>query len=132
MQSLSALRFEVIRIWYAKFKMTDGKVDVRHYPTVRLRTKKRSLEATLSSPRKGHHEALHVKVAHDRHGFLKNSEQIFRGLWLAIGAVGSRFFLILYLGDFENIALERPEIYPMFSLISLTLYYTGCPIKRYR
>ena len=53
-KSQSAFRFEVIRIWYAKFKMTNGRMGIIHYPTVKLRRKKRSLETTLLSPRKGH------------------------------------------------------------------------------
>ena len=59
-KSQRAFCFEVIRIWYAKFKMTNGRVDVLHYPTVKLQTKKRPLETTLSSPRKGHHEVQRI------------------------------------------------------------------------
>ena len=59
-KSQNAFRFEVIRIWYAKFKMTNGRVDVLHYPTIKLQTKKTPLETTLSSPRKGHHEVQRI------------------------------------------------------------------------
>ena len=51
-KSQSAFRFEVIRIWYAKFEMTNGRMDILHYPTVKLRTKKRSLETTFCPPEK--------------------------------------------------------------------------------
>ena len=60
-KSQSALRFVVIRIWHVKFKMTNGRMDVLHYP-VKLRTKKRSLETTLLSPRIGHHEVQRISA----------------------------------------------------------------------
>ena len=61
-KSQSAFRFEVIRIWYAKFKMTNGRMDILHYPAVKFRTKKRSLETTLLSPRKGHHNVQRISA----------------------------------------------------------------------
>ena len=61
--SQSAFRFEVIRIWYALYRKTNGSADVLHYPKVRLRTNKRSLEMTLASPRKGRHEEERISAS---------------------------------------------------------------------
>eukprot|EP00794_Sanderia_malayensis_P004514 gene4514-biopygen3674 len=55
-KSQSSFRFSVIRVWYAKYRMTNGKHAVLHYPTGKLSTKKRSLEATITSPKKGRHD----------------------------------------------------------------------------
>eukprot|EP00795_Rhopilema_esculentum_P004046 gene4046-20219_t len=53
--SQSSFRFEVIRDWYAVFKMTNGTMAVLHYPNYKPRSNKRKLAQTITSPRKGHH-----------------------------------------------------------------------------
>eukprot|EP00794_Sanderia_malayensis_P001103 gene1103-biopygen337 len=60
--SQSSFRFEVIRIWYAKFKMYHGRMPVLHYPSDKPRGKKRSLESALASPRKGRHEEKRISA----------------------------------------------------------------------
>ena len=56
-------RFEIIRIWYARFRMTNGTAQILHYPTTKPRAKERSLEATLTSPRKGSHALKRISAS---------------------------------------------------------------------
>ena len=58
--SQSSFRFDVIRVWYALFKMTNGRMSVLHYPSLKPRSNKRKLEQTITSPRKGHHSVERI------------------------------------------------------------------------
>ena len=48
----SEFRFEIIRTWYAKFKLHNAKAEVLHYP-LRQPWTRRDLSTVLLSPRKG-------------------------------------------------------------------------------
>ena len=52
--SQSEFRFAVIRVWYAMFRKTNGRMEVLHYPVKRTHHW-RSLAMTVTSPRKGTH-----------------------------------------------------------------------------
>ena len=52
----SSFRFEIIRAWYAMFKKSNGRMGILHYPSRKLSTHKRTVEMTLMSPNKGHHD----------------------------------------------------------------------------
>ena len=55
--SQSEFRFAVIRIWYAMFRKTNGRIEVLHYPVNKHR---RSLAMTVTSPRKGTHNIQRI------------------------------------------------------------------------
>ena len=63
----------IIRIWYTKFRKTNGTAQVLHYPTTKPYSNKRSLEAALSSPSKGSHavERISASESSSREGCLK-------------------------------------------------------------
>ena len=48
----ASFRFEVIRIWYAIFKLHNGRHEILHYPERQPRTR-RSVDKVVLSPRKG-------------------------------------------------------------------------------
>ena len=52
MISSAEFRFEVIRVWYALFKMYNAKQEIMHYPSRQPRTRRNVKSVTLS-PRKG-------------------------------------------------------------------------------
>lgn len=51
----SSFRFEIIRVWYAVFKKSNGSMGILHYPSRKLSTRKWTVDMILMSPRKGHH-----------------------------------------------------------------------------
>ena len=53
--SQSEFRFAVIRIWYAMFRKTNGRIEVLHYPVNKQTHHRQSLAMTVTSPRKGTH-----------------------------------------------------------------------------
>ena len=58
--SQSEFRFVVIRIWYAMFRRTNGRMEVLHYPVNKQTHHRRSLAMTVTSPRKGTHNIQRI------------------------------------------------------------------------
>ena len=58
----SSFRFAVMRVLYAIFKRTNGKMSILQYPSRKLSTHKRTIEMTLMSPRKGHHDQQRISA----------------------------------------------------------------------
>ena len=59
----SEFRFSVIRVWYALYRKTNGRMDVLCYPLNRQTHHKRKLAMTVTSPRKGRHEVERITNA---------------------------------------------------------------------
>ena len=60
--SQSEFRFAVIRIWYAIFRKTNGRMEVLHYPVNKQTHHRQSLAMTVASPRKGTHNIQRIST----------------------------------------------------------------------